>query len=146
MKIFLDTSSLFKLYHREAETAELEQNLSAIKITSIYLSEIAKVEFTSTIWKKVRTKEITEAEAQTTSDLFEFDFGKYNFITTDSIIIEQARLLTSKYGTQGLRTLDSIQLATAVSLLSQVDIFLTADKLLKSLLVKENLLTDLPSR
>lgn len=99
MKIFLDTSSLFKLYHREADTAELEQSLSAITITSIYLSEIAKVEFTSTIWKKVRTKEISELEAMTTLDLFELDFGKYNFATTDSIIIEQARLLTSKYGT-----------------------------------------------
>ena len=60
MKIFLDTSSLFKLYHREADTVELERNLSAITITSIYLSEITKVEFTSTVWKKVRTKEITE--------------------------------------------------------------------------------------
>ena len=116
MKIFLDTSSLFKLYHREADTEELERYLSAVTITSIFLSEIAKVEFTSTVWKKVRTKEITELEAQTTLDLFESDFGKYQFVTTDSIIIEQARLLTSKYGMQGLRTLDSIQLSTAVSL------------------------------
>lgn len=78
MNIFLDTSSLFKLYHREADTAELERNLSAITITSIYLSEIAKVEFTSTIWKKVRTTEISELEAKRTLDLFELDFGKYN--------------------------------------------------------------------
>ena len=133
MKIFFDTSSLFKLYHREADTAELEQRLSVITITGIYLSEIAKVEFASTVWKKVRTKEITELEAQTTLDLFELDFAKYNFATTDSIIIEQARILTSKYGSQGLRTLDSVQLSTAVSLYRHVDIFLTADKLLKSL-------------
>ncbi len=53
MKIFLDTSSLFKLYHREADTAELEDTLSKFAITSIYLSEITKVEFTSTVWKKV---------------------------------------------------------------------------------------------
>lgn len=146
MNFFLDTSSLFKLYHREAETAELEQDLLAIKITGIYLSEITKVEFTSTIWKKVRTKEITETEAHATLNLFEFDFIKYNFITTDSIIIEQARLLTSKYGMQGLRTLDSIQLATAVSLLSKVDTFLTADKLLNSLFVKEGLQTEVLPR
>jgi uncharacterized protein len=66
MKIFLDTSSLFKLYHKEAETEDLELVFSMIKITNIFLSEIAKIEFTSTIWKKVRTKEITELEAQTT--------------------------------------------------------------------------------
>ncbi len=41
MKIFLDTSSLFKLYHKETGTAELEEMFSAAKITSIYLSEIS---------------------------------------------------------------------------------------------------------
>jgi predicted nucleic acid-binding protein len=146
MKIFLDTSTLFKLYHRESDTAELESRLSAIAITGIYLSEITKVEFTSTIWKKVRTKEISMLQAQKTLDLFELDFGKYNFVTTDSIIIEQARLFTSKYGMQGLRTLDSIQLSTAVSLFHQADIFFTADKLLQSLFVIEGLQTDPPGR
>jgi predicted nucleic acid-binding protein len=66
MKIFLDTSSLFKLYHREADTAELELTFSRVKITGIFFSEISKIEFSSTIWKKVRTKDITESEAKTT--------------------------------------------------------------------------------
>lgn len=52
MKIFLDTSSLFKLYHREADTAELERNLSATKITGIYLSEITKVELPQQFGRK----------------------------------------------------------------------------------------------
>ena len=50
MKIFLDTSSLCKLYHQETE--ELEEVFSQVKITHIYLSEIAKVEFTSTVTKR----------------------------------------------------------------------------------------------
>jgi uncharacterized protein len=50
MKLFLDTSSLFKLYHQEDGTDELESMFTQQKITHIYLSEIAKVEFTSTIW------------------------------------------------------------------------------------------------
>ena len=79
-------------------------------------------------------------------DLFESDFGKYTFIVTDSIIIEQARILISKYGLQGLRTLDSIQLATAKSLFQQADIFFTADKLLKSLFEVEGLNTEMLSR
>ena len=144
MKIFFDTSSLFKLYHREAETEELELIFSKVKITNIFLSEISKIEFSSTIWKKVRTKEITEFEAQTTLNLFESDFVKYTFIATDSIIIEQARILSSKYGMKGLRTLDSIQLSTSVSLSQQADIFLTADKLLKSLFAAEGLPTEMP--
>lgn len=142
MKIFLDTSSLVKLYHREAGTEELENLFTNQNITTIFLSEIAKIEFTSTIWKKVRTKEITELEAKTTLDLFETDFEKYTFIATDSIIVETGRTLTTKYGMQGLRTLDSIQFSTAILLARQADVFFTADKLLKSFFETEGLLTE----
>jgi len=141
--MFLDTSSLLKLYHREIGTTELESLFSTLKITEVFLSEISKIEFTSTIWKKVRTKEVTILEAQTTLDLFESDFNKYSFIATDSIIIEQARILISKYGIQGLRTLDSIQLATCISLVQQVNLFLTADNLLKALFKAEGLITEI---
>ena len=144
MKLFLDTSSLFKLYHREDGTAELESVFSTAKITHIFLSEISKVEFTSTVWKKVRTKEISESVAKTTLELFESDFAKYTFAATDSITLEQARNLASKYGVAGLRTLDSIQLSTCVALSEQVDVFFTADKLLKTLLETEGLQTEMP--
>ena len=146
MKIFLDTSSLFKLYHKETGTTELEELFFTLKISTIFLSEIAKIEFTSTVWEKVRTKEISDTEARTTVQLFEADFPKYDFIATDSIIIEQARILVTKYGTQGLRTLDSIQLSTAISLFQQADQFFTADNLLKSFFVAEGLLIELPKR
>ncbi len=59
MKIFLDTSSLFKLYHQEIGTEELEALFRTKNITDIFLSEISKIEITSTVWKKVRTKEIS---------------------------------------------------------------------------------------
>jgi predicted nucleic acid-binding protein len=141
MKIFLDTSSLVKLYHREVDTAELESFFSTKKVTAIFLSEILKIEFTSTIWKKVRTKEITVAAARRTLDLFESDFIKYTFIATSSTIIEEARLFQTKYGMEGLRTLDSIQLATSISLMEKVEIFITSDKLLQSFFEKEGLPT-----
>ena len=144
MKIFLDTSSLFKLYHQEEGTEELEAIFTKVKITHIFLSEISKVEFTSTIWKKVRTKEITESEARETLTLFENDFSKYNFVATDSLIIEQARNLTTQYGIEGLRTLDSIQLSTCIELENQVDVFFTVDKLLKRLIELEGLPTQFP--
>lgn len=146
MKIFLDTSSVFKLYHRESDTEEMELIFSTTKITDIFLSEISKIEFTSTIWKKVRTKEITESQAKTTLDLFESDFNKYAFVTIDSVIIEQARILITKYGTQGLRTLDSIQLSTCITLFQQVNVFFTSDKILKTLFEAEGLPTAIPSR
>ena len=145
MKIFLDTSSLFKLYHQETGTEELESVFLKSKVTHIYLSEILKVEFTSTIWKKARTKEISSEQAKITAELFESDFEKYNFISTDSLIIEQAKNLTTKYGLEGLRTLDSIQLSTCKVLEKQVDIFLTSDKLLNTLIEREGLITRMPN-
>jgi predicted nucleic acid-binding protein len=53
MKIVLDTSALFKLYHQEAGTVQLEAVFTHANITQVFLSEIAKVEFASAIWKKV---------------------------------------------------------------------------------------------
>ncbi len=146
MKIFLDTSSLFKLYHEEQGTEELEKVFSEAKITEIYLSEIAKVEFSSTIWKKVRTKEITIEQAEITLSLFESDFAKYNFVPIDSLILERARNLTTKYGIEGLRSLDSIQLSTCIELTNLAEVFYSADKLLMTFIEKENLQTKLPSR
>lgn len=139
MKIFLDTSSLIKLYHREEDTNELELVFSKEKITDIFLAEISKIEFTSAIWKKVRTKEIARSAAETTLGLFEKDFGKYSFVAASSFIIEQARVLCSKYGLEGLRTLDSTQLSTSISLSKEVSVFFSADILLKSLLEAERL-------
>lgn len=74
--------------------------------------------------------------------LFERDSSKYTFIATDSMIIEQARKLTIKYGLNGLRTLDSIQLSSAISLSKEVEFFVTSDNLLKSLLNQEGLQTE----
>ena len=69
----------------------------------------------------------------------------YSFIATDSLILEQARMLMTKYGTQGLRTLDSIQLSTCCVMSGQVDVFFTADALLQMLLEAEGLRTQIPS-
>lgn len=142
MKIFLDTSALIKLYHQESGTQEIESLFNNFKITAIYLSELAKIEFTSTIWKKVRTKEISENTAKITITFLETDFDKFSFISIDSMILEQSRLLFSDYGVHGLRTLDAIQLSTAISLKAYSDLF-TSDILLKSFFEKEGLKTNI---
>ena len=47
--------------------------------------------------------------------------------------------MITKYGEEGLRTLDSIQLAAAVSLKAKVDLNKSSDKLLTKLFEKEGL-------
>ena len=139
MKVFLDTSSLIKLYHKENGTKELQSLFLESKILQIFLSELTKVEFASTIWKKIRTKEVSLDNGIMILNLFQEDLSNYHFIMVDGLLIEQARMLMLSYGIEGLRTLDSIQLSTCVSLKNEVDLFLTSDKLLNKLIEREGL-------
>lgn len=139
MKIFLDTSSLIKLYHTEKGTAELDKLLDENLIQEIYLSEISKIEFNSAIWKKVRTKDLTPDVAIVIIDSFQSDYTNYSFIPTNNHLLTIARDLVTKYGLAGLRTLDSIQLASIVSIKAELSLAVTADDLLRSLIEKEGM-------
>lgn len=135
MNAFLDTSSLLKLYHHELGTEELIAKLAS-GIEIIYLSELAILEFRSAIWKKARMREIDTETADRMIICFHQDFAKFQWIEINNHIIQQAQHLLMKYGLAGLRTLDAIQLACALTLKGQA-IFLTADKLLESFLQSE---------
>jgi predicted nucleic acid-binding protein len=138
MKAFLDTSSLLKLYHQEADTDVLSNSLADVE--EIYLSELARLEFRSAAWKKVRTKEIDSEIAQAIVAYFEEDYSKFSWIKLDSTIINQAVSLLNQYGIVGLRTLDAIQLSSALSLKENKDmLFFTHDKLLQSIFEQEGL-------
>lgn len=138
MKAFLDTSSLLKLYHQESGTETLSTALAEVEV--IYLSELARLEFRSAIWKKVRTQEITSTLANVVIACFEEDYAKFSWIKLDTQAITQAASLLNQYGASGLRTLDAIQLSSALSLKGNNDtVFFTHDKLLKSIFEQEGL-------
>ncbi len=141
MKIYLDTSSLFKLYHTEIGTEDMDKLFEDYTISEIFISEITKIEFTSAIWKKVRTKDLTEKEANSINDSFNSDYDNYTFIAIDTDLIFDARDLLVKYGLKGLRTLDSIQLASILKVKSELSFAVTADDLLKSLIESEGIKT-----
>ncbi len=139
MKIFLDTSSIIRLYHYEPGTDLLDRFFEDYAISKVCLSELAKVEFDSAIRKKVRTGELIQEEATSLILSFESDFDKYDFVELDSKIIANAKSLISNYGTQGLRTLDSIQLASALKTKAGLNFFITADDLLRDIAEMEGL-------
>jgi uncharacterized protein len=141
MKIFLDTSSLIKLYHNEIGTDVLDKILEDNVVDEIFLSDIAKVEFTSAIWKKVRTKDLTSNEATDIIDSFCDDYDKHTFIGLDSELISISQDLVIKYGLKGLRTLDSFQLASIIKVKSGLSFAVTADDLLKLLIELEGINT-----
>jgi uncharacterized protein len=130
MKIFLDTSSLFKLYHKESGTQELMDFFNKNTIEGIFLAELTEIEFSSVIWKKCRKKEIDEKDALTLIEAFEKDSENFNFVSDNHEIKQLAKKMIRKYWNEGLRTLDSIQLASVIMIRDKVDFFFTSDNLL----------------
>lgn len=114
MNIFLDTSTLVKLYYTEVDSATIETYITTNKVEEIYLSNIAKTEYSSAICKKLRTKNIDENIATFLLASFEKDYPNYTFISLSNELVDNSNLLIKKYGNIGLRTLDSLQLASAL--------------------------------
>ena len=80
MKLFFDTSSLFKLYHLAEGSKEIISFFSSHQIRSIYISEITSIEFCSAVWKKCRKLKINEEAAIFLIRKFETDLGKYQVV------------------------------------------------------------------
>ena len=91
MKIYLDTSSLIKLYHAETGTDKLDKILDNGSLEEIILSYITIVEFNSAIWKKVRTKELSKEIAMDIIESFSNDCSKYSFIPISNDLILEAK-------------------------------------------------------
>ena len=138
MKAFLDTSSLIKLYHQE-EGSDFVMEVLSNDVVEIFLSELAVLEFRAALWKKIREKEIEEKVAIEVIKCFQNDVNNFQWILLQSDLVESASYLLMKYGSHGLRTLDSLQLATALTLREEKCIFLTSDKLLRTLFIEERL-------
>ncbi len=141
MNIYLDTSSLFKLYHKENGTEELEDFFNNQQIERVFLAELAKIEFASVVWRKCRMKEIDFDKANLVLAGFSHDHHKFLFVPDSNIVKEWAVSFISTYWQSGLRTLDSIQLASALTIKEKVDLFQTSDLVLQKLAEKEGFYT-----
>ena len=141
MKVFFDTSSLFKLYHKESGTQELMDFFNNNSIETIYLAEIAKIEFSSTIWKKCRKKDLDETIAKKLIEKFHIDSIKYSYVPDTSRLKTLASELIAKYWKKGLRTLDSLQLASGLIVKNEIEYYFTSDNILKELSEAEGLIT-----
>ena len=139
MKLFLDTSSLIKLYYKEDGTAKLDKIFVDYVVEEIFLSEISITEFFSAIYKKVRTKDLSLQNADDVLGAFTNDKDKFTFIAVDNAVISTSQVLLKKYGLKGLRALDAIQFASAYSIREQIDFVVSDDKLLNSFLTHEGI-------
>ena len=142
MNLFLDTSAVVKLYNSEKETEELTSYISQPEMEQILISEIAKIEFRSALWKKFREKQLEETDLNEVVDIFSSDTF-YKIIPLSEVVIKTAIELIGQYRRKGLRTLDSIQMASILIAKSKnADLtVITFDSVLKEVVSLEGIKT-----
>jgi predicted nucleic acid-binding protein len=139
VKIFLDTSSLIKLYYKEEGTSKLDKLFIENVITEIYISEITKTEFFSAIYKKLRTGNLQIENVIDLINAFTADEHNYSIILIDREIVSFSQKLIEKYGIKGLRSLDAIQFASAYTVREAIDFAISDDKMLNMFLLSEGI-------
>lgn len=138
IKIFVDTSSLIKIYVKEKGSLQLMEFL-AKQNPKIVISELGKIDFYSTIYKLKRMKVLTEFDTDFLDFVFQDNLKGLEIIKlNDKILIDSTKLI-KKYGDLGLRTLDAIQLACAINNADEIDYFSTHDKKLAKCMELEKL-------
>ena len=132
MNLFVDTSALVKLYHHEAGTEAftdlLNQYAGDLVIT---IADLTRIEFHSAFLKRVRINEIALDTVKKVFEAFDKDLQMFCVVEVDTVVKGFAMQLLDTVAYQiSLRTLDAIQLATAIvsHQVVAVDYFVVCDK------------------
>ena len=90
-RIFLDTSSLIKLYHAESDSVQLRRQ---VQLTDeIVVSGLTRVEMCSAFGRKLRRGDLPATLAQTGLRLFEQDWPSFQVIALDAKCLADAGYL-----------------------------------------------------
>jgi len=129
-RFFIDTSALIKLYHEESGTERLTR-LIISEAPIIVISDLTIIEMVSALAKKVRTREIDEHIFNEAVLNFENDVSAFEVTDINENIKRYASYLLKTVGMQrGLKSLDSLQLASALAAPETPELFIAADNLL----------------
>ena len=121
MKLFVDTSTLFKKYVDEAGSGDFDKLFG--EATEIIVSPVTRIEMHSAIAKYVREKWLSEQDAKKLSIEIKKDFIFYSRVFWNDNLEEKSVEIAQNLS---LKTLDAVQLASGV--LSKADLFVTSDK------------------
>ena len=121
MRLFVDTSSLFKKYVEEPGSAVFEQ-LTA-KASEIAVSPATWIEMNSIIERLLRDKRLTPERAEWLGAEIKRDFTYFFLVVWNENLEDKAVDLIRQYA---LKTLDAVQLASGI--LSDSEIFVTSDR------------------
>lgn len=128
MNLFFDTSALIKKYIQEEGSDRVEVLMN--EADCIFVSAITDIEVYSTFKRLLMENAIDASDLKILINEFSIDDQFYTHIGFDDAVSAQAKSVIGRYQ---LKTLDSIQLGTALVLKNEIDYFVVCDeKLIKS--------------
>ena len=137
MIVYLDTSSLVKLYVEEDESSKVDALVRSSEFTATSL--VAYAEARAAFARRFREKAFTPDEHDRIKEFFDKDWSSYLILSVTGNMIRLAGDLAEKHA---LRGFDSIHLASALTLrqeLSSPIIFSCFDDKLQKASKRENL-------
>ncbi len=139
MNLFFDTSALVKYFHLEAGTAEVIELIDN-PVHRIWVSDLARIEFISALYRKLRRGDIENVQLQETLSGFDLEWAQFNAQPlSEAVVIEADKLMRRLAQQYGLRALDALQLASFILLSEEDWAFVVADGLLADTAAAENL-------
>ncbi len=128
---FFDTSALVKHYHLERGSSVVNELMETYIVA---ISELAIVEMTSALMRRHLSGELRRSNLEWALERFYSDLENYVVVPISSETISLATSLVIKHG---LKTLDSLQLASALRIKAEARVFVTFDEKLKKAAEKE---------
>jgi len=114
--LYLDTSSLVKLYAPESESAAVKQLVAAADVTAT--SRVAYVETRAAFARKRREHSVSLKDYRIIVHDFDHDWESYFIVDVSDVLVKTAGQLAEKHA---LRGYDAIHLASAAIVHSQGD-------------------------
>jgi predicted nucleic acid-binding protein len=129
---FFDTSALAKLYHQEAGS-DFMVRIGSERGSQHWISRLSVAEMESVLAGRVRSATMTLGDAAFARRCMAADLNQHRLLVApvDLRHFSKASVLLQTYGvSDGLRTLDAIQMAVALELAQtqRLGVFVAADK------------------
>jgi uncharacterized protein len=116
MTVYLDTSSLVKLYLNEADSEAVAQLIDQADV--VVTSVLAYPEARATFARRVRERQLSAAESATLARQFDEDWDRFVVITLGDELGRAAGRLADRHGVRGC---DAVHLASFEELLARCD-------------------------
>ena len=127
MRLFVDTSALVKLFHIEEGTERVMAWVEQAD-QGVYVLDVAAVEFLSAVYRRLRAREITDAEMQEAVAGFRAQWTNFHVEPLGHAVVCEAESLIEQHGrSAGLRTLDALHLSAFSLIAEEGWRFVTAD-------------------